>query len=60
MDKYLFVIAIGIVAVLLTIWIEALLRRRAMGPERKKLLWVLLAGGVIALVGLAGLVASAV
>jgi hypothetical protein len=58
MDKHLFVIAVAIVAVLLTTWLQVAMRKRELGPERKRLLWVLLAGGVIALVGLAALVAS--
>jgi hypothetical protein len=58
MDKKLFVIGIAIMAVLLTTWLQVLIRKHGAEPESRKLLWTLLAGGLIALAGVAGLVAS--
>lgn len=51
MNKPLFVIAIAVGAVTLTTLLQVFLRGRELGPKARRMLWVTLGAGVIALAG---------
>ena len=58
MDKKLFVIAIAIGASLISTFVSILMQHRDLNPTAKRLLWVSLAAGVVALVAVSILVLS--
>ncbi len=52
MDKKLFVIAIAVGAVVLTTLLQVFMQGRDLNPKAKRLLWITLAAGVVALIAL--------
>lgn len=52
MDKKLFVIAIAVGTVVLTTLLQVFMQGRDLNPKVKRLLWITLAAGVVALIAL--------
>ncbi len=53
MDKKLFVIAIAVGTATLTMLLSAFMPPREVSPQQKRLLWLSIATGIVALVGMA-------
>jgi hypothetical protein len=56
MDKKLFVIAIAVGTVVLTTLFQLFLQGRDLNPKAKRLLWIIFAAGVVALIAVSMIV----